>query len=110
LLRAGLKPGAPVPVSAVVIETGRMRQSDSPPATFDVTKEFSHYYRPCPFDGVDVYRVLLLFGVTDPCIQHAIKKLLVTGGRTAGKSADKDIHEAIASLKRWQEMRAEETE
>lgn len=73
-----------------------------------VAKEFSHYYRPCPFDGVDIYRVLLMFGVTDPCLQHAVKKLLVAGGRTAGKSTEKDIDEAIASLTRWKEMRDEE--
>lgn len=57
---------------------------------------------------IDVYRVLDLFNVTDPCIQHAVKKLLVAGGRGAGKSIDKDIQEAIDSLARWQEMRKED--
>lgn len=59
-------------------------------------------------DMIDVYRVLALFNVTDPCIQHAVKKLLVAGGRGAGKSIDKDIQEAIDSLARWQEMRQED--
>ena len=44
-------------------------------------KEYSHYYKKVPFDYIDVYRVLDLFSVTDPCLQHAIKKLLVAGGR-----------------------------
>lgn len=56
---------------------------------------------------LDVYRVLCLFEVTDPCIQHAIKKLLVPGGR-GSKDVDKDIQEAIDSLARWQEMRKED--
>lgn len=58
---------------------------------------------------VDVYRVLALFNVTDPCIQHAVKKLLVAGGRGAGKDMGKDIQEAIDSLQRFQEMRVEDT-
>jgi hypothetical protein len=72
-----------------------------------MTRRFSHYFRACPFPAIDVYRVFLIFGVTDPCLQHAIKKLLVPGGRGA-KDAAKDVGEAIASLQRWIEMRAEE--
>jgi hypothetical protein len=68
----------------------------------------SHYFKACPFESVDVYRVLTLFNVTDPCLQHAVKKLLVAGGRGAGKSINKDIQEAIDTLERWQAMRAEE--
>ena len=67
-----------------------------------------HYFKACPFESVDVYRVLNLFNVTDPCLQHAVKKLLVAGGRGAGKSVDKDIQEAIDTLHRWQAMRQEE--
>lgn len=71
-------------------------------------KKHNHYFRPCPYDHIDVYRVLELFNVADPCLQHAIKKLLVAGGRGAGKSIDKDIQESIDSLERWQAMRVEE--
>lgn len=49
-----------------------------------------------------------LFNVTDPCLQHTVKKLLVAGGRGGGKDITRDIQEAIDTLKRWQEMRAEE--
>jgi hypothetical protein len=69
--------------------------------------EYGHYFRLVPFQLIDVYRVLLVFGVTDPCLQHAIKKLLVAGGR-GHKDSQKDIQEAIDSLKRWQQMRKEE--
>ena len=58
--------------------------------------------------SIDVYRVLELFNVTNPSIAHATKKLLVAGGRGAGKSIDKDIQEAIDSLVRWQAMRNED--
>lgn len=70
----------------------------------------SHYYKPLPegIKTVDVYRVLQLFNVTDPCLQHAIKKLLVAGGRGAGKDINRDIQEAVDSLERWKAMRAEE--
>lgn len=73
------------------------------------TQSHSHYFKNVAhLKTVDVYRVLHLFNVTDPCIQHAVKKLLVAGGRGAGKSIDKDIQEAIDSLERWKAMRAED--
>lgn len=68
----------------------------------------SHYKKPVAgLQFVDVYRVLALFGVTDPCLQHAVKKLLVAGGRGA-KDISQDVQEAIDTLQRWQEMRAED--
>ena len=74
----------------------------------DEERVYPHYFKDVrKLSAVDVYRVLLLFGVSDPCLQHAIKKLLVAGGRGA-KSADKDVAEAIATLQRWVEMREED--
>jgi hypothetical protein len=58
-------------------------------------------------ETIDVYRVLDLFGVDHPALQHAIKKLLVAGGRGA-KSAEQDVGEAIDSLRRWLDMRNED--
>lgn len=76
-----------------------------------VKQKYSHYYKNVStLDFIDVYRVLHLFNVTDPCIQHAVKKLLVAGGRGAGKDISKDIKEAQDCLARWMEMRDEETE
>jgi hypothetical protein len=73
-----------------------------------MAEAFPHYFKDVSkLAAIDVYRVLLLFGVTDPCLQHAIKKLLVAGGRGA-KSADKDVGESIATLQRWVEMREED--
>ncbi len=75
----------------------------------EVRTKHSHYHKDVrDLDFVDVYRICTLYNITDPCIQHAIKKLLVAGGRGAGKDIGKDIQESIDSLKRWQEMRTEE--
>lgn len=71
----------------------------------------NHYFKDVShLQEIDVYRVLDLFKVTDPCIQHAVKKLLVAGGRGAGKDISRDIKEAIDSLNRWHEMRREDAE
>jgi hypothetical protein len=69
----------------------------------------NHYFKNVThLQYVDVYRVLDLFNVSDPCMQHAIKKLLVAGERGAGKDIDKDIQEAIDSLERWKRMLKED--
>jgi hypothetical protein len=71
-------------------------------------RKHGHYFKNCPYDAVDVYRVLSMFGVTDQALGHAIKKLLVAGGRGAGKDIKQDIQEAIDTLSRWQEMQQED--
>ena len=48
---------------------------------------------------VDVYDVLRAFAVTDPAIQHAVKKLLCTGIR-GHKDTRQDLEEAIQSIER----------
>jgi len=69
----------------------------------------SHYFKDVSnLSYIDVYRTLSLFNVTDPCLQHAIKKLLVAGGRGAGKDICTDVQEAIDSLNRWKEMQEED--
>lgn len=70
-------------------------------------ENYPHYYKHCPYEYIDVYRVLELFGVTDQAIGHAIKKLLVAGNR-GQKNFEKDISEAIATLNRKLEMMKED--
>jgi len=73
------------------------------------TGKHSVYFRDVRhLETVDVYRVLVLFGVVDPCLQHAIKKLLCAGLRGGGKDISRDVQEAIDALLRWQDMRAED--
>lgn len=68
----------------------------------------SHYFKPVgKYSHVDIYRILRLYEVEDPCIQHAIKKLLCAGGRGT-KDKAKDVQEAIDTLHRWQEMERED--
>jgi hypothetical protein len=67
------------------------------------------YRKAFPYEEIDIYRILQVYEVTDPCIQHAVKKLLCTGIR-GYKGKNEDIQDVIDSLKRWQEMRKEEGE
>ena len=67
----------------------------------------NHYFKPCPYDTLDVYRVINIFGVSDPCIQHALKKLLCSGVR-GHKDQSKDIQDVIDTLERWKQMREED--
>ena len=66
-----------------------------------------HYFKDVSqLDKIDVYTVLHLFEVTDPCIQHAVKKLLCTGKR-GYKDFQKDVQDSIDSLVRCQELHNE---
>lgn len=72
-------------------------------------RKHSHYFKDVShLDTVDVYRVLSLFNVTDQALGHAIKKLLVAGGRGAGKDVTRDVQEAVDTLQRFLEMRGED--
>lgn len=72
-------------------------------------RKHSHYFKDVShLDTVDVYRVLSLFNVTDQALGHAIKKLLVAGGRGAGKDVTRDVQEAADTLQRFLEMRNED--
>jgi len=45
-----------------------------------VGNKHPHYHKDVRhLETIDVYRVLALFNVTDPCIQHAVKKLRSLG-------------------------------
>ena len=74
-------------------------------------RKHNHYFKDVThLTEVDVYRVCKLFGINDPsgALQHAIKKLLVAGGRGAGKDETRDIKEAIDTLQRYLEMKRED--
>lgn len=74
-----------------------------------VKKQHRHYFKDVShLKEIDVYRVIELFGVTDSCLQHALKKLLVSGGRDGNKSKEQDVRDVIASCNRWLEMQAED--
>lgn len=80
------------------------------PPHYTEHQSHDHYFKDVSsLKHIDVYRVLLLFGVTDPCLQHAVKKLLCAGQRGA-KDQKQDVQEAIASLLRYLEMQTEDDE
>ena len=71
-----------------------------------MTPSTSPYIKQIPKDlqQIDVYDVLTIFDVRNPAIQHAIKKLLCPGQRTAAKDKIQDLREAILSIERAIEM------
>lgn len=75
-----------------------------------MSRKHNHYFKNVRhLNDLDVYRVLKLFNVTDPCIAHAVKKLLVAGGRGAGKDIRQDLREAADSVERCLEMIEEDS-
>ena len=72
-----------------------------------MAKKYPKYYKSVGnLTEVDVYAVHKLFNIQDPsgAIQHASKKLLLSGVRTGGKSPFKDIQEARDTLTRWLQL------
>lgn len=75
-----------------------------------LSEKYPQYYKPVGnLEEVDVYAVHHLFNIQDPsgCIQHASKKLLLSGVRIGGKSKAKDIREARDTLDRWLQLNPE---
>ena len=60
------------------------------------------------YNKLDIYRILKLYEVSDPCLQHSIKKLLCAGKRGGAKNFLQDVNEAILSLQRLLEMQGED--
>jgi len=75
-----------------------------------LASKYPQYYKSvADVDEIDVYAVHQLFDIQDPsgAIQHASKKLLLSGVRTGGKSKFKDIKEARDTLNRWLQLNPE---
>jgi hypothetical protein len=53
---------------------------------------------------VDTYDITALYNITNPAAIHALKKLLVTGGRDGGKSRKEDYENVIESTQRAMEL------
>ena len=82
----------------------------APEQTEQLSKKYPQYYKDVSdLNEVDVYSIHNLFNIQDPsgCVQHASKKLLLSGVRTGGKSAFKDIKEARDTLTRWLQLNPE---
>lgn len=93
--------------------TSAVKQTDSEeeivtthePST--MAQKYPKYYKPVgKLTEVDVYAVHKLFNIQDSsgAIQHASKKLLLSGVRTGGKSKYDDVREARDTLTRWMQL------
>lgn len=82
-------------------------EDDSPVPT--VRDRFPKYYVEVPQGTkyIDIYLLLRLFKITNHELGHAVKKVLLSGLRTGGKSRRADIKEAIAALQRHLELEGE---
>ena len=73
----------------------------------DKQQKHSHYKKDVRhLDYIDVYRIIELYELHDPCFQHALKKILVPGAR-GHKDLTKDINDIIDTMQRKIEMMAE---
>ena len=74
---------------------------------FSMSRLYPQYYKDVRrYSEIDVYATHQIFNLNDPsgALQHASKKILLSGVRTGGKSKFKDIREARDTLNRWLEL------
>lgn len=93
------------PTTAPTKETTEAESTKSPMSLL-----YPKYYKDVSkLNELDVYQVHKLFAIQDTsgAIQHASKKLLLSGVRTGGKSQFDDIREARDTLNRWLELNKE---
>lgn len=73
-----------------------------------MSRKHSHYFKDVShLKEIDVYRVLDLFAVTDPTLQHVVKKALCAGLRGA-KDFEQDVREIYDTAARRLQMIAED--
>lgn len=75
-----------------------------------LAQKYPAYYKDVGhLNEIDVYAVHHIFKIQDPsgALQHASKKILLSGVRTGGKSTFKDIKEARDTLTRWLQLNPE---
>ena len=86
------------------------REIEEKTTTQSLAQKYSKYYKDVRhLSEIDVYAVHQLFYIQDPsgAIQHASKKLLLSGVRTGGKTAYDDIREARDTMSRWLQLNPE---
>lgn len=73
-------------------------------AEIEEVRQHSHYFKDVSnLNEIDVYMVLKLFNVTDPCLQHIAKKALCAGQR-GHKDFKKDLQDILDTAKRAVEI------
>lgn len=80
--------------------SGTTEQKEVHKDVSEASSKHKHYFKDVSkLEEVDVYAILYLFEVTDPCIAHVVKKLLCTGKR-GHKDFERDLQDSIDSLVR----------
>lgn len=80
----------------------------NPQGAAEVTDKHAHYFHDVRhLDKIDIYRMIELLQITSPSLAHSFKKIAAAGKRGA-KNQEQDVQEAIDSLERWKQMRAED--
>ena len=72
-----------------------------------MSEKHNHYFRDCPYDKIDVYRIIDIFEITDPAAQHILKKCIATGKR-GHKDEERDWQDIVDSAQRRLQMLAED--
>ena len=72
-----------------------------------MSEKHNHYFRDCPYDKIDVYRIIDIFEITDPVAQHILKKCIATGKR-GHKDEKRDWQDILDSAQRRLDMIAED--
>ena len=98
-LKIDLDYSAPDTITPQDIHSSRVSTQDTGSAA--TRNKYSREIYPDIF--VDVYDVLRAFNVTDPCLQHLVKKALAVGQR-GHKDVEEDLKDILASAKRALEM------
>ena len=73
-----------------------------------MSEKHNHYFRDCPYDKIDVYRIIDIFEITDPAAQHILKKCIATGKR-GHKDEQRDWQDILDSAQRRLDMIAEDS-
>lgn len=82
----------------------RHTQPEELPFIDDEPKKHNHYFKDVSdLNEIDVYQVLILFNVTDPCLQHIVKKALCAG-RRGHKDFETDLKNIFDTAKRALEI------
>ena len=96
-------------VDGVLMKSDKLMSFDELCKAFSVPlpEKHTHYKRDVKhLNYIDVYRIIDLYELHDPCFQHALKKILVPGAR-GHKDLIKDINDIIDTMQRKLEMIAE---
>lgn len=72
-----------------------------------MTEKHNHYFHYCPYDKIDIYRLIDVLKITHPCAQHIFKKSAVAGNR-GHKDLRRDIEDMRDTAIRWLEMMDED--